>query len=223
MPHRNGRHRRRRGPGRNGRHGRRVGDGRRHGRHGRRLRGGGTGGAAGAGGTGGAAGRGGTGGVAGASGGAPGGRGGAGGTTGAAGSAGGTGGRVDGGTDARACELSQCIRPYICIRACGGPIVTNNCCPCEPPLFDDFQGMACGDGGTGAISYVGCRFIGGNDRIVVAKRDTSRNLCVNVVFVGPGTPPTGLTLPSSYGLESVSVGAASACPTRQVLRQGPAR
>ena len=77
------------------------------------------------------------------------------------------------------------------------------------------MGMACGDGGTGAISYVGCRFIGGIDRIVVAKRDTSRNMCVNVVFVEPGTAPTGLTLPSGYGLESVSVGPASACPTRQ--------
>ena len=174
--------------------------------------GGGTVGAAGAGGTGGAAGRGGTGGVAGASGGAPGGRGGAGGTTGA----GGTGGRVDGGTDARACELSQCIRAYICIRACGGPIVTNNCCPCEPPLFDDFQGMACGDGGTGATSYVGCRFVGGLDRVVVAKRDTSRNLCVNVVFVAPRTPSAGLTLPSNYGLESVGVVLPSECPTRNV-------
>jgi hypothetical protein len=184
---------------------------------------GGTGGAGGAGGAGGVAGRGGTGGAAGTVGGAPGGRGGAGGrggTTGTAGSAGGTGGPVDGGTDARACDIFQCIRPYKCIRACGGPIVTNDCCACEPPLFDDYNGMACGDGGTDTISYVGCRFIGGNDRVVVAKRDTSRNICVNVVFVGPGTPPAGLTLPSSYGLESVSVGAASACPTRQVLSTG---
>jgi hypothetical protein len=180
---------------------------------------GGTGGAAGGGGTGGAAGRGGTGGVAGTVGGAPGGRGGAGGTTGAAGSAGGTGGRVDGGADARACETAQCIRPYICIRACGGPIVTNNCCPCEAPLFDDFMGMACGDGGTGATSYVGCRFIGGSDRIVVAKRDTSRNQCVNVVFSN-GTAPAGLTLPTGYGLESVSVVLPSECPTRRLPSAG---
>ena len=74
----------------------------------------------------------------GTSGGAPGGRGGTGGTTGRAahGSAGGTGGRVDGGTDARACELPV-HRPYICKRACGGPIVANDCCACEAPLFDD--------------------------------------------------------------------------------------
>ena len=98
--------------------------------------------------------------------------------------------------------------------------MTNDCCACEAPLFDDYNGMACGDGGTGAISYVGCRFIGGNDRVVVAKRDTSRNQCVNVVFVGPGTAPPGLTLPNNYGVESVSVGAASACPTRQVLSTG---
>ena len=100
------------------------------------------------------------------------------------------------------------------VRSC-----TNGCCACEPPLFDDFNGMACGDGGTGAISYVGCRFIGGINRVVVAKRDTSRNLCVNVVF-GQGPAPAGLTLPTSYGLESVSVGTASACPTRSVLVDG---
>ena len=149
-------------------------------------------------------------------GGAPGGRGGASGTGGVAGSAGGTGGGVDGGTDARACETAECLRPYRCIRACGGPVVSNNCCACEAPLFDDYNGMACGDGGTAAISYVGCRFIGGIDRVVVAKRDTSRNLCVNVVF-GLGQASTELTLPLGFFLESASTGPASPCPTRSVL------
>ena len=102
--------------------------------------------------------------------------------------------------------------------ACGGPIVSNNCCACEAPAFDDFMGMACGDGGTGAISYVGCRFIGGIDRIVVAKRDTSRNLCVNVVLRrGRRTAPAGLTLPPQLRLERVTVGPASQCPTNAVI------
>ena len=96
-------------------------------------------------------------------------------------------------------------------------VISNNCCMCEAPAFDDFLGMACGDGGTGAISYLGCRFIGGLNRIVVAKRDTSRNLCVNVVLVAPATAPAGLTLPPNYGVERVTVGTASQCPTNAVI------
>ncbi len=145
---------------------------------------------------------------------APGGRGGSSGVGGSA--SGGTGGNVDGGTDAFNCAMASCARPYTCITACGGPIISNNCCQCQAPAFDDFMGMACGDGGSGAISYVGCRYIGGVNRIVVAKRDTSRNLCVNVVLGSPQTAPAGLMLPPSYGLESASVGPASACPTRTV-------
>ena len=184
---------------------------------------GGSGGAgAGSAGAGGSAGRGGSGGgAAGAAGSGPAGRGG---TSGAAGAAsGGTAGGVDGGADARLCELGLCTRPYECKRACGLPIEYTGCCMCEAPLFDDYKGMACGDGGTGAVSYHGCRYIGGLDRIVVAKRDTSRDMCVNVVLVAPQTPPAGLTLPPNYGLEYVSVGPASACPTRtpQPMQGGP--
>jgi len=196
---------------------------------------------------GGAGGRGGAGGAAGAAGGAPGGSGGAGsggrggsgggvagaagsgsggrgGSSGAAGTAsGGTGGNVDGGTDAFNCATASCARPYLCVNACGGPVISYNCCSCVAPAFDDFMGMACGDGGTGAVSYHGCRFIGGIDRIVVAKRDVSRNMCVNVVLGSPQTASPGLMLPPSYGLESASVGPASACPTRtpQPIVGGP--
>ena len=100
-----------------------------------------------------------------------------------------------------------------CVNACGGPVISYNCCSCVAPAFDDFLG-ACGDGGTGAISYVGCRYIGGYDRIVVAKRDTSRDLCVNVVLIDGTTPaPAGLTLPPTFTLDSATVGTASACPT----------
>ena len=187
---------------------------------------------------GGSGGRGGAGGAAGTAGGAPGGSGGAGsggrgggaagtagsggagssgrgGASGAAGTAsGGTGGNVDGGTDAFNCATASCARPYLCVNACGGPVISNNCCACVAPAFDDFMGMACGDGGTGAISYVGCRYIGGYDRIVVAKRDTSRDICVNVVLIDGTTPaPAGLTLPPSFTLDSATVGPASACPT----------
>jgi hypothetical protein len=160
----------------------------------------------------GSAGRGGGGGGAAGAAGGPGGRGG---TSGAAGSAsGGTAGGVDGGSDARLCDQVQCARPYVCKRACGAAAEYTGCCMCEAPLFDDFNGMACGDGGTGAISYVGCRYIGGYDRIVVAKRDTSRDLCVNVVLInGPADASAGLTAPPGFTLDSATVGPASACPT----------
>ena len=153
------------------------------------------------------------GGAAGAAGSGSGGRGG---TSGAAGTAsGGTGGgAVDAGSDAFDCKRASCARPYLCVNACGGPVISNDCCACQAPAFDDFMGMACGDAGASAISYVGCRYIGGYDRIVVAKRDTSRDLCVNVVLIDGTTPaPAGLTLPRSFTLDSATVGPASACPT----------
>jgi hypothetical protein len=166
-------------------------------------------GGAAAGTTGSAGARGGTTGTAGAAGA----RGGAGGSGGMAGARGGSGG--GGGTGgARACETVQCIRPYECRRACGGPIESSGCCPCEAPLFDDFGGMACGDGGQGAVTYLGCSYGGGTDRIVVSKRDTARDLCFNVVLRGPGTAPADLTLPANYGLEWGTAGPAAACPAR---------
>ena len=177
-------------------------------------------------GTTGAAGRGGTTGSAGTGGASSGGRGGSGGTagtTGAAGARGGTTGTAGaggttgaGGTGgARLCETVQCVRPYVCKASCGGPVVSNNCCPCEPPLFDDFNGQVCGDGGTGSVTYLGCTYVGGYDRVVVSKRDTARNLCFNVVlYDNPGTPTAGLTSPQNFRLEWSSVGPASACPAR---------
>jgi hypothetical protein len=180
---------------------------------------GGTAGAGGA--TGGAGGRGGTTGTAGTTG-----AGGRGGTTGAAGAggrggtsgAGGTGGG-NAGTGGRACELLQCLRPYVCKRSCGGPVEYSGCCPCEPPLFDDYNGAVCGDGGQSSVTYVGCRYVGGYNRIVVAKRDTARNLCFNLALVESPTmqPPPGLTLPQPYAVQSAAVGPASACPTMGVL------
>ena len=180
---------------------------------------GGTSGSAGAGGaTGGAGGRGGTTGSAGA-----GGRGGTSGSAGAGGRGGtsgstGTGGG-NAGTGGRACEMAQCLRPYVCKRSCGGPVEYSGCCPCEPPLFDDYSGAVCGDGGQGSVSYVGCRYVGGYNRIVVAKRDTARNLCFNLALVESptGQPPPGLTLPQPYAVQSVGVGPASACPTMGAL------
>src|SRR5262245_14255614 len=54
---------------------------------------------------------------------------GAGGTTGSGGTTG-TGG-------ANGCTTVECLRPYECVRMCGGPIVRSSCCPCEAPLFDN--------------------------------------------------------------------------------------
>jgi hypothetical protein len=50
---------------------------------------------------------------------------------------------------------------------------------------------------------------------VVAKRDSFRDLCFNVVLDSPsGSTPPGLTVPPGYGLEFASVGPASPCPVR---------
>ena len=75
----------------------------------------------------------------------------------------------------------------------------------------------CGDDGADAVSYLGCRIIGGFNRFVIAKRDSSRNLCVNVAFVSPGTAPAGLSLPPNWGVERVTVGTAAQCPTNALV------
>jgi hypothetical protein len=56
--------------------------------------------------------------------------------------------------------------------------------------------------------------VGGIDRIVVAKRDPDRDLCLNVVLSSPGSAPAGLSLPYNFGLESASAGPAAYCPSR---------
>jgi hypothetical protein len=75
-------------------------------------------------------------------------------------------------------------------------------------------GGAAGAAGQSSVSYLGCTSVGGIDRIVVSKRDTARDLCLNVVLDSPGQSPQGLTLPSGFGLESASSGPATPCPTR---------
>jgi hypothetical protein len=65
-------------------------------------------------------------------------------------------------------------------------------------------GSAGGSGGAGGqpgVSYSGCSFGGGIVRLVVAKRDTQKNLCVVLVLDQPGTNPFNLTLPQSWGME----------------------
>jgi hypothetical protein len=64
------------------------------------------------------------------------------------------------------------------------------------------------------VSYLGCTYLGGIDRIVVAKRDLDRDLCLNVVLSSPGTAPSGLSLPSGLGLESATAAPAASCPSR---------
>jgi hypothetical protein len=66
------------------------------------------------------------------------------------------------------------------------------------------SGGASGSGGAGGdtISYAGCMFIGGVNRLVIAKRDTARDLCVVLVLASPVTNnPFNLTLPPSMGME----------------------
>lgn len=173
---------------------------------------GGSGGAAAGGRGGGAAG---TGGAAGGGGSA---RGGSGGSVAGSGGSAGSSSRGGAGGACNNSYVGLCARPYECIATCGGPLVSNDCCPCQAPLFDNFGDVACRNMGTPALTYVGCRYGGGNNRLVVSKKDAGRNLCVNVVFANPGPAPSGLTLWSSgFGVESVSAGPAAACPTRAVL------
>lgn len=76
-------------------------------------------------------------------------------------------------------------------------------------------GGAAGAGGAGAgtaVSYSGCNFIGGVDRISVAKRDPARSLCAVIVFAdGTSANPSGVTLPQNWKVEfaftTTSVGA----------------
>jgi hypothetical protein len=77
--------------------------------------------------------------------------------------------------------------------------------------------------GTTGTTYVGCRFIGGIDRYVVAKRDGAQNRCFGLVLIAPGQSPVSfLTLPTGIGYEGISIGPASSCPSRVLSPIGPA-
>ena len=85
-------------------------------------------------------------------------------------------------------------------------------------------GGAAGRGGMGGgssvgVSYLGCTFGGGIDRVVVSKRDTAGNQCLSLALRGPQMPTTatpGLTLPADWQFERVTTGPASNCPTRKL-------
>ncbi|HEX6277477.1 MAG TPA: hypothetical protein VFZ53_30750 [Polyangiaceae bacterium] len=57
-----------------------------------------------------------------------------------------------------------------------------------------------GAAGSGAVTYHGCHYIGGVDRITVRKRDPGRNLCLVLELQSPTTNASELTLPPSWGL-----------------------
>lgn len=86
-------------------------------------------------------------------------------------SGGGTGtagaGGTSGGGGGRACEDDKCKRPFACVRTCGGVVESYGCCPCEPPLFDDFAGTACGDGGSDNDGGLTAFCTGATPRMVV--------------------------------------------------------
>ena len=81
-----------------------------------------------------------------------------------------------------------------------------------------------GGGGTGGgggrppgVSYLGCTFIGGINRVVVSQRDSAGNRCLSLAFTQGGSsaqPAPGLVLPAGWQLERVTAGPASSCPTR---------
>ena len=78
------------------------------------------------------------------------------------------------------------------------------------------------DAGATATTYVGCTFIGGIDRVVIAKRDTARDLCFNVILKHPGTAATsGLTVPANWDVEASQVTGASQCPSLDVSMATP--
>ena len=51
------------------------------------------------------------------------------------------------------------------------------------------------------MSYSGCTFVGGVNRIVLAKRDAQQNLCVVFVLAQQAPNPFNLTLPKDWGME----------------------
>ena len=65
------------------------------------------------------------------------------------------------------------------------------------------------DAGTSA-RYVGCTFIGGIDRLVIAKSDAVRDLCFTLVLASPGQMKPGLAVPPNFGFERASGGAGTA-------------
>ena len=113
--------------------------------------------------------------------------------------------------------------------SCGGPIEHTGCCPCEAPLFDDFGGMVCGDGGAGTASYAGCGYVGGADRLSLSKVDAARNLCVYARFRAPGSPGVAGPYPlePQQGVEAIGAGPAAACTDHSLFtvttgrRRGP--
>jgi len=186
---------------------------------------GGTGGGGGAGdGAGGSGG-----GVGGVGGGATGGRGGAGGIAGRGGTGGGAAG--SGGTagqgGAGGSTCGQLGQPC-CPGAGGGTCQTGLCVALAGPPIGAAptggngggagRGGAGGSGGAPAgVSYLGCTYGGGIDRVVVSKRDTAANQCLSVALaspVGSAQPTPGLDLPAGWRLEGATVGPAATCPTR---------
>ena len=71
-----------------------------------------------------------------------------------------------------------------------------------------------GAGGQAAVSYSGCSFVGGVDRVVVGKHDAARDLCVVVVFSN-GTNTSQVALPTGWQVEfAFAVSPAGTCTSR---------
>ncbi|HEX6277577.1 MAG TPA: hypothetical protein VFZ53_31250 [Polyangiaceae bacterium] len=75
-----------------------------------------------------------------------------------------------------------------------------------------------GAGATGPAGYLGCTFIGGVDRIVVSKRDVANNRCLSLVLWDGPTQSGGLEVPERWSVETVAIGPAEECPSRNGTR-----
>jgi hypothetical protein len=139
-----------------------------------------------------------------------------------AGTGGSAGASGSGGAGGGCGDIGLCARANECVRTCDGVIEYTGCCPCQAPLFDNYGDIACRDMGTPALGYAACSYFGDLGHVTIAKRDLGRDLCVKLVFIVPGTSPSGLSLRYSnpavsavpnWGLESYGAGPAAFCTT----------
>lgn len=56
------------------------------------------------------------------------------------------------------------------------------------------------------VQFAARYFPGGLDRLVVRKADFGPGLCTSIIFVWPGMPAPGLTLPEQWGLQGAEIG-----------------
>lgn len=106
-----------------------------------------------------------------------------------------------------------------------GPDTTTSSSTTDPGTTDASSSTTDPGGSTGApdpAQYAAQYFAGGLDRIFVRKADPDADLCTEVVFVWPGNPSPGLTLPAMWGLQwsIVTSGVAGCLDFQKPLQNG---